>query len=201
MPNGYTEAVKNGSTNVRDYIIHVADRFGVGYAATMQGEKPMPKEFSDDMLDKWFTNYHEVELAKAIDAKNEFDNLSATDLKNKYSEYVKATEESNQSRKLEAEETERRYKDMIAKVEKWNCPADLKGIKDTALQFLNDSIAWDCKPFISEILSYEDWLDGWKENNEWYINYHKEEKSKEDKRKEEYLASLKEFYASLEDFR
>ena len=200
MPTGYTYKVEDGTmASAKDFLLKYAERFGVGYFVTKQGEIPMPKEYSSELAEKAIGDYHTKELEKAKSELESFNKLSDQELKAKYDTYVAKTLEDNKRRTEENALKMQRYLDMINKVNKWKAPSELEEMKVSAIAHLEESKEFDCKLYLDKIDTYDEWLKGQREYYIWNVNYHTKEKASEDKRRIELDALLKAFYLSLDN--
>lgn len=199
MTNGYTYKVSDGTmTSVKDFLLEFARKYGIGDLITNQGGEPMPKKYSPKLAEKAVGDYHAKELELAKKKLESFNKLSGQKLKAMYEEYVAKTVEKNKRLADENAARERRYIDMINKVSKWSSPCELEEMKNDAIKTLEESKDYDCKLYLCDICTYDEWLKSKRESLVWNVNYHTREKVKEDKRRAEFDAMLKSFYQSLE---
>lgn len=198
MPTGYTYGVNDGTmTSAREFLLNYARRFGIGYSIT-QGDKPMPKKYSKDLVNRSMDSYYTKELKKAEQALKAFSALTEQKLKSQYDSYVYKIREENKHRTEENITRKQRYLDMIEKVNAWDAPSGLEEMKESAITHLKESMDFDCKLYLDEVCSYDEWLKTKRETLVLDINYYTKEKQKEDEAKAELDSMLKAFYQSLD---
>jgi hypothetical protein len=140
MATGYTCGVQDGQiTTLRDYALTCARAFGA--LITMRDEPsdtPIPERFEPN------TEYYDTkiataqkmleELPKLTDA--ECDAMAATAFSEAASDYTK--------RQIEKSQQKVRYEEMLQRVERWQVPEELDGLKDFMASQLRESISFDC---------------------------------------------------------
>ena len=200
MPTGYTHGIYDGTmTSAKEFLLNYARRFGIGYFITKQGELSMPKKYSPELAEKAISNYYTERLEEARRALEAFNNLSENELKAKYNAYVSEKQKENEERTKDVLVRKQRYLDMIERINKWLPPFELEEMKSSAIAHLKESEEFDCKLYLDDISTYDNWIKAEREHLIWNVNYYTEEKINEDKRRIELDTLLKAFYKSLEN--
>ena len=199
MATGYTYGIYDGTmTSAKEFLLNYAKRFGIGYFVTKQGGLPMPKKYSPKLAEEAIGDYHTEQIEKAKRDLELFNNLPDRKLKAKYNAYVSEKQKENEKRTRDNLARKQRYLDMIDKVSKWLPPSKLEEMKSSAIAHLKESEEFDCKLYLDDINTYDEWIKAERKSLVWSVNYHTEEKAKEDKRRAELDTLLKAFYKSLE---
>lgn len=167
MPTCYTDDISRGeNVTFEMFANHCLRNFGI-YTRFPEEYQNYNKRY--EIPDKLYPHdYHKRQLA---DAQKKYDETikhhqTIDELNSEYDEYVKETKIQNEKHKSDAALRRERYEAMLEKVCKWIPPTEEhKGIKTFMLQQLNDSIQSDCKPFLSQILTREEWIKQ-KQDNE-----------------------------------
>lgn len=200
MPSGYTYKVNDGTmTSAKEFLLDFVKRYGMGYLLTRQGELAMPKKYSPDLAMKAVGDYHTKQLDLAIKDLQSFEKLSDKELRKRYAKYFCEKTAYNKQVAEEKSTIKTRYLNMIEKVNKWLAPSGLQEMKDSAIKALQESMDFDCCSYPDDVLTFDDWLKKEREHLVWTVNYHTEEKKKEDDRRAEMDVMLKAFYESIEN--
>lgn len=199
MPTGYTYKVCDGTmTSAKEFLLDYVKQYGIGYFVTRQGELRMPKKYSPELAKKAVGDYHTKALKRAKEELEAFNKLSDQALKAKYDAYVAKTQNENDRRTSDNYVRTQRYLNMIDKVRKWAAPSGLEGMKSSAITHLEESKEFDCKLYLDDILTYDEWLGEERKSLVWDVNYHTQKKAKENARRVEMDTLLRAFYESLE---
>jgi len=200
MPTGYTHNVQTGKvTDLNDFAMNCARAFGA--LITMRDEAsdaPIPERLEPN------TEYHDKALAAARSAMDEVPGLSASDCDQRAAEEFEQALTQHTERQAERYKEEVRYKDMIEKVEQWQVPEALAGLRNFMLEQLQGSVKFDCnyKPERPIRLTGEDWRKEQLRKASRDLAYHTEERDKEIERtrgRNEWLADLRRALGSLKE--
>jgi hypothetical protein len=195
MPTGNTAAIQDGTdTSVRRYLVRVGRGFGL---AMHQRDD----DIDAPIVHAQPSSYHAEGMVKAqaiIDVLEE----------NTHEQNLDACGRAFRKRRAEWEhhvalttEARARYEAMIAKVETWEPPAELAGVKVDALRQLRESLEHDCNSsYAREEPTPVDVMDWWETEiaeARRSLAYHTEKNGKEAALVAEQNAMIDAFYASL----
>jgi len=169
MPTGYTAMlIEEREITFEDFALKCARAFGA--LVEMRDESldaKIPEEFK-------VSEYHTVELNKAIKKLNEFKTFSPDDYtkkaKEKFEQDIADYERRFEKNKL----TRQRYSDMLIKVKDWKEPsADHEELKKFMIEQIESSIKFDVyDPDKPVIMTGEEWVNKELSSITWNIEYH-----------------------------
>ena len=181
MPTGYTCKITEGTEEVtgRSFIMNCAKAFGA--CISMRDESsnmPIPEEFQPNI-------YYENMIESSKKDLLIFQQLSTEDYKKQIEiDYQKSIKEKGEGIKSKLIIRDR-YLKILEEVKNWNIPTEEhRGLKDFAIQQLEDSMKWDCdvKYYTEQIIkrkSVEKYkkerIERLKENIKYYTEKNQEE--------------------------
>lgn len=181
MPTGYTCGVRNGEViELKDYILQCARNFGA--CVHMRGDG-----ISSDIKYREVGEYYPRRLENIRKEFEEFKLLSDEEIQKQLDEsYERRVQEQKEGLKR-FDERKQRYLDMIDKVKEWIPPTkDHIGLKEFALEQLNNSLEFDCsdssrnyylqEPFKDTVEGYKAWkIKSYLKDLEYYSKSYREE--------------------------
>lgn len=193
MPTGNTAAIYDGSDmSVRRYLT----RIGRGFGLAMHQR--------DDDLDAPIvhaqpSSYHAEGMVKAQAAIDVLEENTHDQNLDACGRAFRKRREEWEKRSAATSEASARYEAMIAKVQAWAPPEELKGIKAQALEQLRESLEHDCRYRDDEPLPVDvmDWWETEIREARRSLAYHVEQHAKEVERVEHNNAMIDAFYDSL----
>ncbi len=191
MPTGYTHAVQDGKiTTLREFALTCARAFGA--CITMRddpSDAPIPERFEPH------TDYHDRGIAEARAILAELPGLSVAECNQRAQNDFDAALASHTDREVERTRQRTRYEQMVAKVEGWKVPDDLREMRSFMLDQLRSSIDHDCNIGRYDpapvLLGGSTWRDKRLEEASRSLAYHTVERQKEIDRTESRNAWLK----------
>ena len=169
MPTGYTAAlIEDKEMCFEDFTLRCARAFG---ALIEMRDEPMDAKIPDEFK---VSEYHTVELEKAMQRLNEFKSFTPEDYKKKAREKFEQ-DVIDYERRLEKNKfTQQRYSDMLIKVNNWKEPsAEHEGLKKFMIEQIESSIKFDVyEPDKPVILTGGEWANKELSSITWNIEYH-----------------------------
>lgn len=177
MPTGYTAPVQSGKVaTLNEFAMQCARAFG---ALITMRDDPLGAPIPDKIEPQ--TSYHDKALAEAHAALAEMRSLTP-----EQAEYraLKAYDEATASHMAYAREKDEqrgRYEAMLEKVEAWQAPEEVSGLRSFMLKQLRESIDFDCghQSPAPERLMGEKWRAEMVEKAERDIAYHTKARAEE----------------------
>lgn len=177
MPTGYTHDVQTGKiTGLNDFAIRCARAFGALISMRDKAsDAPVPERLEPN------TEYFDKALASARNTMDEVPGLTASDCDQRAAEEFEQALAQHTERQAERYKEEVRYKDMIEKVEQWQVPEAIAGLRKFMLEQLRQSVKFDCnyKPERPIRLTGEDWRKEQLRKASRDLAYHTEKRDKE----------------------
>lgn len=200
MPTGYTSDIYNGkSQTFEEFALSCAHAFLFNMREAA-ADAPIP-----DYLE--LSDYHVRELAKAKKDLALYRKMSLADAKKIFDKDFKTNQKENKQSLRKNGDLFFRYHEMLTKVERWNPPKALAGLKKFMEEQLSESIKFDCSAVTSTPKPKDDddenprdvksWLKAKKENSQNDIEYHSRELKKEQKAAEDYKVWVKALKTSI----
>jgi hypothetical protein len=151
MPNGYTAGVVDGTATAADYLNSCARSRGF---AIMQRDESLdaPVRYRKRSA------YYDDSIKKARQELDEWLNMTSQETKQAYYEYVDRIRQSNKDSIAEAAIVLARIQAVRDAIVPLDWPDELHSMRDDALKMLDDTEAWDAKPYTSSIQPYDEWV-------------------------------------------
>jgi hypothetical protein len=178
MASGYTHKLYDGEQEFGEFVLDCARAFGA-YIHLRDEPNAALSKIEDD------TPRRMRSLDRAQEAYNEFTALSLEEQRELHKKYVVDTEKHNEKTKKHRLEVAERYGKMLAKVIAWDPPKELENLKDFMKEQLEGSINFDCKPYESRVLEFDEWLDNQVRSLLRSIEYAEDDLEREKKRVKE----------------
>jgi len=173
MPTGYTHGVQNGEiTTLHDFAMICARAFG---ATITMRDDPMGKKIPEKFE---ASDYHPKQIKEAEERLEWLKSLTTEQTEQEAkAQYEKKVNDHREYLERVALESSR-YRKMLAQVQGWYPPDELKGIKDFMNDQLTKSFEFDCvgvsssRPADIKQLTGGEWLLREMENVSKDIDYH-----------------------------
>jgi hypothetical protein len=192
MPTGYTADLYDGNdVSFREFVLRCARAMSPFIMQRDNDPNELPKKVDDSY------SYYRKRLPEAIAERDEFVALDRASRKRLWTEYVERISVENKRSLERAAEIRSRYEGMLAKVMAWDVDPVLDNFKQFMIEQLTSSIDFDCKPYTSTPMTFEEWESHTLDRNARDVDYYVEEVRKEDERvafQHEYTDKL---YAAL----
>jgi len=150
MPTGYTSDLYDGkSVAFEDFVLGCARAFGAWVHQRDEGAgNPRAREIS---------NYTVNNLAEAKQKLKSWLKANDDDKYDMWRDYADATEKRNSVYLADVATRNIRFQAMLDKVEQWSPPDGLENLQN----FMREQLSYDIdkKPYVSEVIDYDEWLD------------------------------------------
>lgn len=197
MPTGYTAKLHEGEQSLREFLMGIGR--GMGFAITQRDDdigEPVREVEPSDYHDRQIAEY-ESKLASLRDVTDE-EALSLA--REEYRDTLRRHEEAVAKRRALVE----RYARMLHEVAAWDPPELVAGVKELALEQLQESIKFDCgvgiypdKP--EEPTSGAEWLAARRAEARKSLAYHEKARAEEIARTNDRNRYIRTFLDSLPD--
>lgn len=201
MPSGLTYKIYSGEElSLRDFALRCVTHLGVGYHASQQGDKDLPKDKAPVLKVR---DYHPEEILKAKKKIAKWEGLRGNleEAQKLYDEQYAANMKYNAESKEERESLSERYNIVLKKVEAWRIPEEYNSLKNLMLKQLKESIDFDCSPYTpykEERVPVEKWIELQIKFAKRDLEYHTQKLKEEEKRIADYNNYLKGLYEALD---
>lgn len=182
MPTGYTHKVADGEITTLNEFAMLCSR-AMGFCYSLR-EEPLTSSLPEKFEER---PYYKNQLEETEKEYNKYINMNPEEIKTEFESYIKEETKDYEDRVLKMNDTKNNYNNMLKLVNNWNCPDDIKGLKEFMLEQLNSSIKFDVHDVYNNHQNksmnkwYHNKLDNLKEN----LEYYKEQWDKEVKRTKE----------------
>lgn len=203
MPTGLTADIYNGKdTSLRAFVLNCAGQTEPGYIATDRGACSLPMDKApalkpDGLLQKK-VEHNEERLAYWLGVKED-----PQEAQRLYDEQRTKHRQEDAERRTRMQGIRVRYCTMIARVERWQVPAQYDGLKDMMLDQLRMSLEYDYRPdgplYADQVETVGEWVENWIGLYRRNIEYYKERLAKEKQRYDEANAYLQGLYDLLDE--
>jgi hypothetical protein len=167
MPNGYTAGVIDGDYDAAMYLARAAR--GFGFAMAQRDSDP------DEPVKRRTVSEYTINSVKNAEFELvEFENKSESELFSDYQEYCRKTHARNMDSIERAAKNLERINAVRAVLRQLTVDPLLGNFMETSMKWLDETESWDCKPYVSEIMPFEEWLDNLKEGLERTLKRSKE---------------------------
>jgi hypothetical protein len=141
MANDYTRDVFDGDTSLKNFAKKVVRDLGA-YAHMRDDAEDAPLRAYDDSV----LAYYRAMLTEAQTERDAFLSLSKTEQQAAYEADIQRLRNLYQEASSKAVEASERYSAMLAKTAAWSVPAELDRLKEKMVEYLQQSIRFDCNP-------------------------------------------------------
>lgn len=183
MPTGYTDKIKDGIT-FQEFAMNCARAFGA--CLSMRDDPtstPIPEEFEP-------SPYHAEQLEKAVQEVDDFNNLTDRQLQHMFKQCVSDGIKRQSTYIKEKNELREKYEEMLDKVHQFEPPtSEHTEYKNFMINQITESIKFDCNNKYDEELiedlekmTFDEWYENQVEVLNRAVEYHMEQKEKEEKR-------------------
>jgi hypothetical protein len=163
MPTGFTAKMYDGKEETFEQFVLSCAR-GMGICIMQRDDGPgLPTKTK--IADYYETNYGSASN-KMADWKNNPQKRKA-----EYDQYVKETEAANKKSQVNAATLSARYYARLAEVHAWTAPEGLEGMKKFMVNQIEDSIQFDCTPYTTEVLGFDEWVEERERDIKWKLDY------------------------------
>lgn len=140
MPTGYTSQIEQG-ISFRQFALSCARNFGAAIALRDEDSSVLPNEENV----KFKSSYSEKSLEQALAEKDEFLNLSASQIKQKFLDWKEQSIARNHVILAQKRVLRQKYESMLAEVKNWTPPTgEHENMKSFMVSQIEESIRYDC---------------------------------------------------------
>ena len=148
MPTGYTAAVQSGEAGPKEFLVRLAEAFGIG------GDRDYDADAEVARVHRQLAEYQQqLDDLQALSPEQAEVHAQAS--------YAKAVDRWADYRKRQAADRDR-YEKVLKAVKAWDVPVEIEPIKKYAIEQLVQSIKHDCEGGgydIPVLLSGREWLN------------------------------------------